>query len=497
MNVSNANGAITGDFNKDIQRLKDIFKDDQTIVFRVFSNKDNTINCCITFVDTMVDKGIINEHIIEPIMECSINNDEVQKGNLIRYLSKSVMSSNDIEMVFTEEDIVTNILYGNTLFFCEGSEGGLVIDTKGWKTRAVETPQIEGVVRGPREGFVENIDTNLCLIRRKICSSQLKFKYRKIGSTTQTNICICYMENLISKEILDELNKRLDSIKIDMILESGYIEELIKDHPGSPFSTIGNTERPDVIAAKLLEGRIAIVCDGSPFVLTVPYLFIEYFQVNEDYYDNYLYGTMNRLIRFFGFFLSTSIPAIYIAILTYHQEMIPTTLLLSIAVAREGVPSPTVVEAVVMLLIFEVLREAGTRLPRNIGQTVSIIGGLVLGDAAVKASMVSAPMVIIVATTGICSFLLPRMVPVIISVRIVFIAAATVLGLYGYIFAAIAISFYMMSMKSFGVDYMAKFSLMDKDNIKDTTIRTPWWFTEKKPKFIIKKLLKYKEVGKR
>jgi len=497
MDVSKASGAITGDFNKDIQRLKDIFKDDQTVVYRVFSNKDNTINCCIVFVDPMVDKGTINEHIIEPIMESSGNNDEVQNGNVIRYLSKNVLSSNDIEMVFDEGQIVTNILFGNTLLFCEGTEGGLVIDTKGWKTRSVEAPQVEGVVRGPKESFNESIDTNLCLIRRKICSPQLKFRYRKIGSTTQTNICICYMENLVSKEILDELYKRLNSISIDRILESGYIEELIKDHPGSPFNTIGNTERPDVIAAKLLEGRIAIVCDGSPFVLTVPYLFIEYFQTNEDYYDNYFYGTLNRLIRFFSFFLSTSIPAIYIAILTYHQEMIPTPLLLSIAVAREGVPSPTVVEAVVMLLIFEVLREAGTRLPKNIGQTVSIIGGLVLGDAAVKASMVSAPMVIIVATTGICSFVLPKMASVIIIVRIIFIAAATVLGLYGYIFAAIGISFYMMSMKSFGVDYMAKLSLIDKDNITDTAIRAPWWFAEKKPKFIIKKLLKYKEVGKR
>ncbi|MEL7597183.1 MAG: spore germination protein [Clostridiaceae bacterium] len=331
------------------------------------------------------------------------------------------------------------------------------------------------------------MDTNISLIRRKINSPELKFKYKDLGKITKTKICICYIEGLVSKEILEDLNSRLDKIKIDGILESGYIEEKIKDHPYSIFDTIGNTERPDVVAAKLLEGRIALICDGTPSVLTIPFVFIEYFQSSEDYNNNFIYGSFNRILRITGFILSTSVPAIYTALVTFHQELIPTQLILSIAAARKGTPFPTIIEAIFMIAIFEILREAGTRLPKNVGQAISIVGALVLGEAAVSAGFVSAPIVIVVAITSISKFSVPKMAIVIMVIKSIFLLLPGFLGLYGYIFGMIGLSLYLFSMKSFGVEYMLKFGSMSKEDLKDQAIRVPWEFMKNKSKFIIGK----------
>ncbi len=234
----------------------------------------------------------------------------------------------------------------------------------------------------------------------------------------------------------------------------------------------------------MLEGRISILCDGTPFVSTLPYLFIEYFQASEDYYNNYIFATINRLIRIIGFFLSTSVPAIYVALTTYHQEMIPTPLLLSISAAREGVPLPTVIEAMIMLFTFEIIREAGVRLPAAIGQAVSIVGALVLGQAAVAARLISAPMVIVTALTGISSFLTPQMIETLILIRFILLALSSFLGLYGYIFGIIGIFIHLMSLRSFGVPYMLNVSPINKQDVKDTAIRAPWWYMYYRPKLI-------------
>jgi spore germination protein KA len=272
---------------------------------------------------------------------------------------------------------------------------------------------------------------------------------------------------------LKELELRLNKIKDMDIIDANYIQEAIADSPHSQLRTIGNTERPDVVASKLLEGRIAIFIDGSPSVLTLPYVFIENFIAADDYYINYYFGSINRLIRIISGILSVSIPAIYIAFVTFHQEMIPTPLLLSIAASRKGVPFPTIVEAVVILLAFEIVREAGTRMPTTMGQSISIVGALILGQASVEAKIFSAPIVIVAAVTGITGLLLPKLKGASILTRGIFILLASVVGLYGFIFGVMGMLLYLFSLRSFGISYMAKSGSINPKEVKDTTIRAP------------------------
>lgn len=473
---------LSKSLDDNIKLFKDILKDNDTIIYRKIENRNNNkLKCCLIFVDGMVDKALINDNIISPIMESEV------KEITFDTLQSKIIASGDMQKVDDLDEMIHSVLYGNSLVLVEGYKDALLMDTLGWSHRSIKEPPSENVVRGPREGFTECININLSLIRRKILSPDLKFKYRDIGERTKTKVCLCYIDGLANEKIIKELNERLDKIDIDGILESGYIEELIKDAPLSPFHTVGNTERPDVVAADLLEGRIALVVDGTPFVLTLPYLFIEYFQMNEDYYNSFIFASLNRVLRIFAFFLTTSIPAIYVALVTYHQEMIPTPLIISIAAAHEGVPFPTIFEALVLGIAFEILREAGIRLPQPIGAAISIVGALVLGEALVSAKFASAPMVIVIALTGITSFMIPKMLGPLIIVRYAFLILASILGLYGYIFGVIGLFIHLMSLRSFGVPYMLNTASFDKEEIKDTTIRAPWWYMHYRPKLIGKK----------
>ncbi|MFD3156135.1 spore germination protein [Haloimpatiens sp. FM7330] len=460
---------------------KSVFNNDDSIIYRKFKN--NNIKFCAIFVDGMVNNTIINENVISPILKCNIN-DNLE--NIIEYIDEEVIAVNDVIKTENLDEIVSGILYGDTLLLIDGEDKGLIINTKGWKTRSITEPQSESVVIGPREGFTESINVNLSLIRRRINNQDLKFKFRKIGTRSRTRVAIVYVEGIVNNKILNELEKRLDKIDIDGVFCTETIDEFIEDSVISPFRSVGKTERPDVVSSKLLEGRIAVFSDGCSYALTLPYIFIENFQVNEDYYTHFIYGSFNRLLRFIAFFLTTSTPAIFVAITTFHREMLPTKLAMSIYLAREGVPFPTVIESFGMLVTFEIIREAGVRLPKHIGSAVSIVGALVLGQAAVNARFVSAPMVIVTAITGICSFILPQMQTTLIVIRGIFLIMASFLGLYGYIFAVMGVLIHLVSLRSFGVPYMLKINSINAKDIKDTAIRYPWNLLEHRTKFISK-----------
>lgn len=469
---------------RNIAIFEDIFANDGTVRFRRMENRYHScLKCCLISIDGMVNKDITNDGILFPIINSHFD-EEIISRNLLDFLSEKIITSNDVRKARNVDDAIGSIIYGDSVLLVEGCSEALIVDTKGWKSKAVGESEAEPVVRGSREGFTEAININLSLLRRRIQTSDLKFMFRSIGDRTNTKVCICYLEGLANEKILNELIKRLDKIKIDGILESGYIEELIRDAPLSVFQTIGNTERPDIVAAKLLEGRIAVFIDGTPFVLTLPFLYMEYFQATEDYYDNFIFASFNRLIRWLGFFLSTSIPAIYIALTTFHQEMMPTPLAISISTARQGVPLPTVVEALIMLIIFAILREAGIRLPKPIGQAASIVGAIVLGDAAVNAKLISAPIVVIVAATGISGFLNPKILGPSVLLRYFLLILSSFLGLYGYIFGVLALTIHLVSIRSFGIPYMSNLGSYNKQDLKDFAIRAPWWYMYFRPKLI-------------
>ena len=484
LQTNNKGNSLEKKLENNILLFKSIFNNDETLITREFENKWlSAAHCCIIYLDGMVNTEIINENIIQPVLRADLS-ERIDSHNLLEELGNKIIVSNDVKVEGNLDKIIEALLYGDTLLLVNGYNQVLIISSKGWQTRAVTEPESAKIVRGPREGFNESIIVNLSLLRRKIQNTDLKMKFRKLGTQTHTKVCVCYIEGLALNEIIIELESRLDKIDIDGIIDSGYIQELIRDAPFSPFETVGHSERPDVIAAKLLEGRVALFVDGSPFVLTVPYVIAENTQANEDYYNNYIFSSFNRFIRVTGTILSVCIPALYLAIVTFHQEMLPTPLLLSISASRQGVPIPTSLSMIVMLLIFDILREAGTRMPVPIGQAVNIVGTLVLGQAAVEAKLVSAPVIIVTALSGILTLLNINLIGASVVVKYMLLIASSVLGVYGFIFGLILVIVHLLSIRSFGVPYTLNLASVKNHNGQDIWIRAPWWEMTLRPKII-------------
>lgn len=479
--AANVSNLLVNSMEDNITMFNNIFTDDDTFIVRRFENQqNNNIKCCILFIDGMTSNEIINENIIKPV----VTSYDLNSSNIIDQMMYHVIESNNVEKTADVNKLLEAIVGGDTVLLADGSEEALTISTRGWSTRAIEEPQAEKSVRGPREGFTESIMINLSMIRRKLRTYSLKFKFRVLGERSNTRICLCYIDDLVNKQILAEVQKRLDQIKIDGILASQYINEMIRDSPWSPFKTIGTTERPEVVAAKLLEGRIAIVVDGTPVALTMPHVFNEYFQASEDYSINFYFSSISRALRILCFIITVSVPAVFIALITYDQEMIPTPLLISIAAARQNVPFPSAIELILLLLVFDILRETGIRMPSFIGEALSVVGALVVGTAAVEARFVSAPMVIIAALAGITELGTTRLQGASILLRLVFILFASVLGLYGFIFGIVGLLIHLYSLRSFGVPYMLNLMNLNPEDIKDTVIRAPWPYMKYRPNFI-------------
>ncbi|MEH7118117.1 spore germination protein [Neobacillus vireti] len=472
---------IEADLSINIERLKRLFEDCSDIVFRQIIAGE--VEACLLFVDGLIDTSSIQLHGISQMLR------EVERERVTAdFIIERIISVSSVTEITKLDDAVKNILKGNTVLLVDKVSTGIVIDAKGGQRRGVTEPETESVVRGPREGLTESLRVNTALVRQKIRSNRLKTIAKDVGEETKTGIAIMYIDGLVSPNLLEEVQARLDRIKIDGVLESGYIEELIEDNPWSVFPQIQNTERPDTIAANLLEGRVAIIIDGTPLALVMPATFWQFLQASEDYYHRYHISIFLRLLRIIFVFIALTLPSIYVAVTTYHQEMIPTNLLFSIASAREAIPFPAFVEAMIMEISFEALREAGVRLPKIVGQAVSILGALVIGQAAVEAGIVSAPMVIVVSLTGIASFTIPRF-NMAISVRLLrfpFIVLAGMFGLFGIVLGLLILLTHLSKLRSFGIPYLSPVSPMSMKGLKDVFIRVPWWSMNQRPNQTVK-----------
>ncbi|MFC4807831.1 spore germination protein [Paenibacillus sp. GCM10023250] len=407
------------------------------------------------------------------------------------YLMQYVISDSYVWKLTDFEELYDHLFCGYAILLIEGEPGALSISTQKINARGIEEPNVQSVVRGPREGFTEVLNVNMSMLRRKIRDRRLWAEPRKIGRVTQTNILIVYLNGIVSTELLDEVKRRLDKIDIDAILESNYIEEAIQESQISIFPTVSNTERPDVVAAQLLEGRVAILVDGTPFALVVPAVFTQMFQSPEDYYQPSVFSSMIRLLRMLSFLLAMFTPSLYIAITTYHQELLPTVLLYNLASQREGVPFPAFVEALIMEVTFEILREASVRMPRTIGQSISIVGTLVIGEASVEAGLVTGAMVIVVSITAISNFVMPAFnfgIAIRIT-RFLFMIIAASFGLFGLFLGMIALVLRLCAMQSFGVPYMSPLAPYDRSDQKDTLWRVPLPFMKKRPSTVGKRNL--------
>lgn len=468
--------------DENLQKVKNIFDESSDLVIREFRIGAHTsLNAFIILLNGLVDEKAVNADLINPLMFLS---HDIERDNLLAEIRESALSAARVKEVKSLDEIVDAILSGDTVLFIDQSNIALIVSMRGGNVRNVEEPSTEAVVRGPREGFVEGIGTNIALLRRKMKNPALKFFPLKIGRQTRTDVCVAYLKGIANDKIVQEVKTRLTKIHTDSILESGYIESFIEDAPLSPFPTVGAYEKPDIICAKLLEGRVAILVDGTPFVLTVPYLFIEAFQSSEDYYIRPFFATFLRWLRWLSFFFATTLPGLYVAITTFHQEFLPPALLVSIAAAHEGTPFPSVVEALLLNIIYEILREAGLRLPRPIGQAVSIVGALVIGEAAVSAGLVGAPMVVVVALTAISAFVVPTLIDISTLIRFALIILAGFSGLYGIMLGFIFFVTHQISLRSFGAPYMSPFAPSTFSDLKDVIIRAPLWAMRTRPRVL-------------
>lgn len=440
----------------------------------------------------MINNKLMNDDIVYPLTHYTF---PLKSDDLMEHILQHVILSNSVEKTADVEKIIQAIVYGDTVLFADGCFDTLILNTKGWNMRSIAEPESERVLRGPREGFNESILVNLSMLRRKLRTPDLKLQYMTFGRKTKTKACICYLASVVNKKALGELEKRLEKIDIDGTLDSNYIAELMKEKPFALLETAGSSERPDVIAGNLLEGRIALFLDGTPTVLTVPHLFIEYFQSDEDYCLNYAFATIGRLLRIASFFIAISLPAIFLALVTYHHEMLPIPLLLSISAARQSIPAPTAMEMLLMLLVFEMLRESGARMPGIMGQALSIVGALVIGQAAVEAKIVSAPIIIIVALTAICGLMVPKLKAFVILQRFFLMGFASVMGLYGYLLGTLAIFAQLFGTYSFGVPIMPNTHFNVFQDNKDIFARVPWSKMTKRSGGLTSNLTRQKPKG--
>ncbi len=479
---------LGADLQTNLLQIKEILSECSDVFYREFDfAQDERIKMALIYVDGMANKIQVSDQIMRSLMIDAplVQKEEFTRASAFMLIKKKLLLIQQIEETNNLGKVVDAVLEGDSVLLVDGHPCALINSARGWESRKVEESQTEIVVRGPREAFVETLRVNTSLLRRKIHNPNLKIETMKLGQVTKTDVAVVYIKGIVNDKIVTEVRERLSRIKIDAILESGYIEELIGDSPWSPFCTVFHTERPDKVAAQLLEGRVAILVDGTPFALTVPLLFVESLQFPEDYYQRSLVSSATRLLRLISMFSALLVPSLYVAIITFHHEMLPTALVLSLAAQREAVPFPAFVEAFGMEFTFEILREAGIRLPRQVGQAVSIVGALIIGEAAVRAGLVGAATVIVVALTGIASFTFCYAASTSLRLlRFPILVLAGALGLYGVICGVLAILAHLATLRSFGVPYLSPVAPLNTENLKDTFVRVPWWAMLKRPRMI-------------
>lgn len=481
------------------------------VIIREFSLLAQNIEykAFVMYIDGMVDSPVINEFILSPLMmrnRANIFDDKQKKfvsekkidnvtlknfkkskeKNLVDFIYNSLIPQNSVDKVTDFSDVYSAINMGNCMLFVDSLDTAFNLDVKGFKQRSIDSPSNEVVVRGSQEAFVENIRTNTSMIRRLVNNENLVMETLTVGQITKTQVSIGYIKSLANEDLVAEVRYRINNLSVDYLISSGQLEQLIQDSPESLFPQMVATERPDKVSNFLLEGRVVIVVNGSPYVLVAPGVFVDFITSPEDLNLKYQFSNLEKIIRLLAIFLSLLLPGIYIAVTNYHQELIPTELLFTIAAARESVPFPTFVEILLMEVSFELIREAGLRVPTPLGSTIGIVGALILGEAAVSASLVSPVLIIIIAITGICSFSIPDF-----SLNFTFRIYRFVYIILGYMAGFLGISFgvfiqlaIMCKLKSFGSPYINPYILGKNKRSISSYFIPPIWKRERTSPFV-------------
>ncbi len=424
---------------------------------------DGKTAALIVFTESITNKELIGKSVIQPLSAYNGKITVKNIDNLILNPDKKVIS----EMTVA----VKEVLSGNAMLFVDGLNKAFSISAKKFEMRAVSEPPTATVVKGPREGFVEDIETNISLLRRKLKTTKLVFKKTQVGKYSDTTVAVCYIDGVVQKGLVEKIVKRLKTIQIDAVLDSSYITEFLGEHPTSLFKQLGNTEKPDIFTSKILEGRVGIIVDGSPIAITCPYVLLEDLQSAEDYYVAPYKATMSRVIRVFSIGLSLLLPAFFVAAQLFHLQLIPLPFLLTIVGSIKGIPLSPSYEMIFTLLIFEVLNEASVRMPKYVGMVVSIVGGLVLGETAVNAGIISAPALMIIALSGICLYTVPELERQFSVLRAVFLLIAGSVGGYGLLLAIATLIVYLTSFETYGTPVLAPFAPLNVPDMQDGVVK--------------------------
>ncbi len=470
--------AFSGNFAADLHFIKEAIGGNSDLHFREFTLTKLQAKGVLMYVDGMQNDRLLNLKMMQFLMFEATAESLSASG-----IAEHLLPFSNLREASNLEDLNKSVLFGHAALLIEGMPKGLLIQLPGGPNRAIAEPVSEALLRGPRLGFSEVLSENTSMLRRQGFSDQLELKTYRAGSSVQRDLVVAYIKDIVNPELLEEVQTRISKIDIDFLAESGYIEQLIEDNYLSPFQQVQSTERPDRVITALLEGRIAILLDGTPFALIVPVTFSMLLQSPEDYYDRWLPGSFLRMLRFSAAFMALMAPSLYISFISFHPGLIPTELAITIIKTRQGVPFPSLIEVLILEISIEILREAGIRLPKPIGPAMGIVGGLIIGDAAVNAGIVSPFLVIVVAVTAISSFSIP-MYSAGITLRLLRFAGmifAAILGMFGTILFFLLICSHLTRLKSFGVPYLTPVSPFRPRDWKDLFFRVPLAMMKRRP----------------
>lgn len=428
----------------------------------------------IITIEGMVNKEVLGNSIANPLL-LAYNFKAKDSNEVFEFIKTNVLATSEQVDVTTFEDAFKFIMSGFVILAIDGTNKMLAIGIQGFSFRSIAEPESEVMQKGSKEGFVEALRINMTLVRRRIKNPKLKFETMTIGSQSKTDICLCYLTDVVDPQILMEVKKRIKTIDLKYVLSAEYITPYLEQNQDlSFFSSVGISERPDTVCGKISEGRVAILIDGTPNAVIVPYLFVEYFQTIDDYAIRPYFATLTRWLKYLAFIISSLLPGIYVALGTFNPEVFPDQLINKIAFAIDNTPFPLMLETLIIHFIYEIMREAGLRLPRALGHAVSIVGALVIGETAVNAGLIGAPTLMVVALTAISSYVIPTLYEPVAILRFIFIIVGGILGIWGVMLLFAAVLVNICSKSNYSVPFMAPISPFGLYGMRDVLIRAGW-----------------------
>lgn len=461
---------VDTDLQKNIMYFKQQFGDAFDVKYRKYNASGKEVY--FVMVDGMCDSLLATEQVILPIIEADFSDEIGDK--LIHSASDRVSASIDKSITNDLDEAIREAIYGSIIMLTEDSHFAVMFGVQGFPKRAVLEPSTEMQERGSREAFVESFKDNVTMIRRRVRNPVFKTQIVEVGITTKTRACVCYMSDRVDKKMLENVVERLKNATLDTVLGSGYLQPFLDTKYSSIFSGVGFTERPDVLTAKISEGKICIIVDGTPNALIVPYLFVEHFHSLDDYLKRPYYATFIRVLKLVSFLFSVFLPGLYVAVCTFHQEIIPETMIFGITGQESRTPLPVMFEALFIHLIYEIVREAGLRMPKSVGHAISIVGALVIGESAVTAGILSAPMLIVVGLTAVSSFVVSTLYEPVAVLRFAFIVVGGISGLYGIMLCFTAVLINAAAINPYGVPFTSPLSPTKLGAWRDLIVRASW-----------------------